>query len=432
MLKAWHGCLPCLLVTILCLGLAPACEKVTAERIETWKGTVKGPEKLQDALNDASVDPELRAQAAIALSALGKGEAVSEALAGMSAEARTPVVSALVRKHSEALLGEPAVAQVQAARDGLFSLRPYTENEAQERVDEALLKAVELQMTAGPAVGSSQSLSAILDALGGKGAPLLVRLMERPDVPHAELAEALLKVADDGARAEASKNLVDQARRMNTLPGGMWRALGLLGGPAAVAFLKEKVEQAPWQTAQQAARALQLRPQPQLASFALSKAADPKVHGNVREEMFGLAESCCGAEVLPGLLQILTKASDMLVRYRAFEAALDVGGASAVGEALGAFPAQASYKPEDVEDFLVKDTLNLNAAARQAALDQLKAASPLNRMVGVLVLEKVGKPGDAPAVQALASDKGKLKGFPANRTVGREAARVASLLAKGS
>src|SRR5213075_2095042 len=122
-----------------------------------------------------------------------------------------------------------------------------------------------------------------------------------------------------------------------------------------------------------------------------------------------------------------------LVRYRAYEAALAAGGAQAVGPALEAFPASASYKRNDVVDFLVKDVTKIGAAARPAVQQALGSSAVLARMTGVLALEAplpngqtLGTAADAPTVARLASDRGTLKGFPSGDTVGKEAARVAA------
>ena len=59
----------------------PGCEKPTAENIQVWKTTEKGPGKLAAALRDRGIDAKLRAQAAMALVDIGKGDEVEAALA---------------------------------------------------------------------------------------------------------------------------------------------------------------------------------------------------------------------------------------------------------------------------------------------------------------------------------------------------------------
>jgi hypothetical protein len=139
------------------------------------------------------------------------------------------------------------------------------------------------------------------------------------------------------------------------------------------------------------------------------------------------------------LLRIIAADPSGLVRYRAYEAALAVGGPAAVVPALEAFPATASYKKEDVVDFLVKDLTKIGAPAKPAVARALSSPSSLARMTALLALEaplpadarkSLGTSVDVPAVAKLTSDRGTLKGFPTGDTVGKEAARVAAELQK--
>jgi hypothetical protein len=87
--------------------------------------------------------------------------------------------------------------------------------------------------------------------------------------------------------------------------------------------------------------------------------------------------------------------------------------------ALEAFPEKASYKKEDVADFLVKDITKLGP--RPAPLAGSSIASALARMTCRARLRgatspdarrSLGGPADAPAVLKLAGDKGTVRGFP--------------------
>lgn len=419
---------PLLLVALASVTLGAGCEKVSVETIDKWKGTVKGPDKLQDAFTDGGLDPDLRARAAIALQSLGRGEFVASALKSMSAGDRTPVVSALVRLQAATV--KNGEGNVQDARDGLFLVREYATGADRDTADEALMLAIENQMTSAGKMGGSQSLAKIVEALGPKASPLLVKLMAMPKAPHAEVAELLAKVGDAAAKSQAGDAYLPVAKKAGNAEPGSWQALGLLASPAVVAYLKHQVDEAPWQQGQQAARALTLQPHPELGEFALVRAANPKLHGNVREEMFTLAATCCGAATVPGLAKLMQTSADPMVKYRAFSAVLQAAGAGGVDAGLDGLD-KVAVKPEDADDFLVKEIAKLGAPAREASLKLLSAPAPLKRMVAVMCLAKVGKPDDAQQLKALANDKATVKGFPAGQTVGREADRVASLLAKG-
>jgi len=413
------------------LALA-ACEKVSPEAIERWKSTVKGPDKLQESFVNGAIDPSLRAQAAVALQSLGKSELVAKDLKGMPDGDRSEVVSALLKLHAATIAAASTTALVQDARDGLFAIRDYTSGAERSSLDASLMAAIEQQMMASGKLGGSQSLSKIVEALGEDSAPLLVKLMALPKAPHAELADLLAKVGDEPSKSQAGDALLIVARKTHAVEPGIWRALGLLANPSIVKYLQEQVDKSSWQQAEQAARALGLQPHPELAEFAVSRAANGKLHGNVREEMFTLAGTCCRNSTVPGLSNIIKRSNDALVKYRTYEAILKAAGPQGIEAGLDGFPAKAAYKPEDVEDFLVKETVKLGESARPALLALLKANSALKRMVAVLCLAKLGKPDDARHLRTLTKDKGLVKGFPKGRSVGQEAVRVASLLAKGA
>src|SRR3569623_3447097 len=86
-------------------AMAPfaGCEKPTAENIQVWKTTEKGPGKLAQALRDRGVDAKLRAQAAMALVDIGKSDEVEAALAAMPPSERFDVVRALIPMYVAAM-----------------------------------------------------------------------------------------------------------------------------------------------------------------------------------------------------------------------------------------------------------------------------------------------------------------------------------------
>jgi HEAT repeat protein len=170
---------------------------------------------------------------------------------------------------------------------------------------------------------------------------------------------------------------------------------------------------------------------------ALAIARNGKADRELRGEAFGVLEKIGGSEALKGLLGIIGEDKDEIVRYRAHEAAQEVGKAEAVVPALEAFSNKLSFKREDVVDFLVKDISKLGPAAKAQVLLALASPSPLARMTAVLALEApvagqpkghLGGPEDAAAVRKLADDQATVRGFPAGMTIGVEAKRVAALL----
>src|SRR5208283_4242705 len=120
-------------VSILVIGLAllAACESVSSEKIEQWKGTQKGPPKIAEALSNSGVAPGLRAEAAAALVDLGMPEKVDEVMAALPANERWEILKSLVPIHVKAM-ESASVPKARDARDGLFSVRPYAQPEQQK------------------------------------------------------------------------------------------------------------------------------------------------------------------------------------------------------------------------------------------------------------------------------------------------------------
>lgn len=412
--------------------LAVGCEKPSIENIETWKGTVKGPARLESTVESSGVEPALRARAAIALSDIGKGDRVDALLQSMDADARAPLVTALIAAHGEAL--KAGGIKASSARDGLFGLRAYAGPGEIETLDTLLVAAIGNQLKLSGQFSGSHSLAKIVEAVGARAAPVLLALLETPSENPSEIASLLAMVGDDKTRAAASDALVNYLRDRATVSPGMWEALGTLGGPSATAFLQKSVKANKDESAVRAAQALRLRPHPELGPFALAVANDPRMNGSVRDEMFGLVEGCCGDSVVPGLGTVIGTTREDMVRYRAYEAAITAGGPGAIVPTLEAFPTKLSFKVEDVQDFLVKD-IEKSAARKDskapviaALVAGLNSPSPLCRVVALMALEKLGSRAESSAVKALETDKATLAGFSGG-SVGEVARRVAEKLA---
>ncbi len=415
---------------------ASACESVTSERIAAWKGTQKGPDKLEAALRGGNVSANLRAEAAAALVDIGRAEKVDEIMASLEAGERWEILKTLVEIYINGMQS-PQLPKAREARDALFSVRQYAPPEEQKRLDGALMASIEKDLSEGRFTGGRHSLDKMLSAIGPAAGPMLVKLLGDPKAPYRGLAELLVKVGDESTRDKGGAALLGRVSPGKDVPIDMWLALGQLGGPTVTSYLAGKMQKGSPEEAVMAARALQQARFPTVLPLALEIAGDAKANKELRDETFGVLEKIGGPEAEKGLLHIIAEDKNDLVRYRAHEAALEVGKADAIVPALQAFPAKVSFKREDVVDFLVKDISKLGAKAKPQVLAALASPSPLARMTAILALEAplpsnpkghMGGPEDAAAVLKLADDKATIKGFPPGGSVGAEAKRVASLL----
>jgi hypothetical protein len=422
---------------LLALVIPVACSnRVTSENIALWKTTEKGPDKLHEALADHAVPPKLRAEAAVALVDIGRAGEVDTVLAAAPADDRAEIAKSLEPAYEAAMKSshDASPDKSLAYRDALFSLRREAPLDEQKRIDAALLPALEAELQVGKVRQGEHSLDKMLTAIGAGSSDMLVRVLATPDAPYVQAAELLGKVGDEGARDRGAAALIARAPKIKASekehPDLLPKALGALGGPAAVKYLEGEVTAGKDDQPVRATRALGERRDPTVLPFALKVAADGKADKAVRDEMFGVIGTIGGLEAEKGLLSIISSDKEEIVRYRAFEVELDARKAEGIVPALEAFPASASYKKVDVDDLLVKLIEKIGPPARPVLVQALGARAPLTRMTAVMALAQIGKAPDAAALEKLASDTAPVKGFPAGDTVGKEAAQAAEIVKK--
>jgi hypothetical protein len=426
----------------IALGLlCVACSRPSSENIQLWKTTQKGPDRLHETLADHGTEPRLRAEAAVALVDIGRGEEVDTVLGQASADDRAEIAKTLVPAY-EVAMKDPSPERALAYRDALYSLRQLAAPEDQKRIDAELLPVLEASLKSGKLRQGRHSLEKMLTAIGGDAGAMLARLCADPDVPLHQTTELLAKVGDDAARERCGAALVAPARvpqageksgdKDKRHADAYYKALGMLGGPSAVKFLEAKATGADKDDAMLAARALGERRDPAVLAFVLKIAGDAKADRALRDQMFGVAEGIGGLDAEKGLLAIISSDKDEIVRYRAFESVLAARKADGIQPALEAFPASAAYKKVDVDDLLVKLIEKLGSPARPALVKALGSRAPLARMTAVMALEQIGRAPDAAALEKLAGDSVPVKGFPAGDTIGKAAAQAADAVRKRS
>jgi hypothetical protein len=422
----------------LCLMLLAmaACDRVTAERIETWKNTQKGPLKIEEALQNPGLTPNLRALAAAALVDLGKPEKVDEVMVLLPETERSEILKTLIDLYIRGMQSDK-VPKVRDARDALFSVRGYAPADVKKKIDQALLVNIEKDLQNWRFSGGRHSLEKILSTIGSDAAPVLVKLFADPEAPYKGLAELAVKVCDPASLEAAGGAFLQRIQKGVPMPPDMWNSLGILGGNTIAEFLETKLLKGTTEETILAARALQQSRFPTLLPLAIQIAASAKSKRELRDEMFGVIEVIGGPEAEKGLLQIIAEDKEDLVRYRAHEALLEIGKEKVIVQALEAFPTKATYLRQDVLDFLVKDIGKLGPKSKPQVLNALNSPAPLARMTAVLALGSplpmnpkafLGEAADARIVAKLAVDKATIKGFPSGITVGTEAQRVAGLL----
>jgi hypothetical protein len=412
------------------------CNKPTSDSIQLWKTTEKGPEKLHETLADHAVPAKLRAEAAVAMVDIGKGEEVDTVIAGLPADDRAEIAKTLIPAYEAAMTAQgPGGQRGLDYRDALFSLRQSVPAEDKKRIDGILLPALEADFKAGKLRQGRHSLDKMLTAIGAESTGMLISVLGM-DAPYEQAATELAKLGDEASRDKGAAALIARVPKLKTTdkrPDLVYKALGALGGPTAVKYLEDKITSNDKDAKEDgvlATRALGERRDPAVLPFALKVAGDPKADKTIRDEMFGVVEGIGGLDAEKGLVGIISSDKDEIVRYRAFESVLAARKADGIQPGLEAFPASAAYKKVDVDDLLVKLIEKQGAAARPALVKTLGSRAPLARMTAAMALEQVGHAPDAPALEKIAGDTAPVKGFPAGETVGKQAARAAEIVKK--
>jgi len=318
------------------------------------------------------------------------------------------------------------------AKDALFLLRPQAPDDAKKTIDEALVQWTCADLT-GRMDQGGQSSEKILVALGPRALPKLEELVRGEGSNQLAAASIIGKIGDEQASARAADALVESAKksaaRTRDVPDGLLRAIGMVGGAHADAFLVDQAEHGTELVRQRALLALsqgsQLAKDPLVLAAALRIAGDRAAPGKVREGAFQVLEKI-GAPAVSGLVKIEAD-PDLTTAERAIEAALAAGKADAVKPVLEALPVKLT-KREDLDSFVVHDVGLVGPGALPALKDELKSKSALAKVAALRALAQLGRADDASAAEALTADATPLKSYGAPATVASEAkAAVATL-----
>jgi hypothetical protein len=417
------------------LALLGGCD-VTPEKIETWKGTEKGPGRLREAVKNGSLAPDLRGMAVSALAELGMMGELEEDLKAVAEADQKPIVKAavpLLVKLAQAKGEAEGTTRVQRnAKDALFLLRDRAAPEDRNAIDDALIAWTTVDLSGRMSAGGSSS-DRILTAIGARAGARLVEVIgDAKTTPPSRMEAAKLvgKIGDKATREQAGVKLVELARKERQPPEATLQQIGLVGGDHAVAYLTQLAEDG-HQTAVVRQKSLfalaQATPaDPAGLPAALRVAGDKKAPGEVRDAAFELAEKI-GSQAVGGLLKLLDD-KDEQVRWRAVEAALKAGRESAVVPVLEGLSQSGKYPKDDLRSFVVHDLELIGASALPPLREELKSKSWVARLTAVEGIERLGKADDAARVEALAGDGAKLAGWPAGTTLGAEAKTVAVAL----
>jgi hypothetical protein len=462
------------------IALAAGC-KVSAEDIDYWKGTVKGPGKITAVMLADKYPMELRTQAALALVQMDRTDRdgtadLQQALAQLDEASRSEVVSGMVpgltaqmnEKDPKAEGGAPSTKQ-NRAKDAAFVLIPYAAPEAKAKLTQAVVGWY-VQDFNGRSLAGNFSAEQVVRALGSPAAKELVGGLQArlPQQALVKLAQLIGQTADPATKKEAAERLVAIEQEMESSEFLNWISQTIA---AQAAQTQKKLDPAKLKAAAEINRdnfindgaipAMKwLADEPPVKKRLLSLASTPsktdenrrvralqalegKVDRNdlqqvlalaldnnnpktVRDYAFDRVGDIKSPEALPSLWPLVTGSEDQRLRWRAGEMILAIGGPQVVDELFTKLPSGGDYPPEELEGYATRMG-QMSPLPSAQARRLLESSNWYARVTAVHFFERKGTQDDVKKLDAVKADKASVKGprWGKTKTVGEVADEAA-------
>ena len=210
---------------LLALGLGGC--KVTADDIEYWKGTVKGPGKIVAVMLADKYDLQLRTQAAIALVDMERQDIdgtaeLQKAVQRLEPETRSAIIETMVpglrglMKQADPKADGPAPRQIRA-KDAAFLLITHAPPAVRTKLTEDVVNWY-VEDFNGRSLAGNYSAEQVVRALGSSAAKVLVGGLKArvPQEALVKMAQLISQLATGDARANAGKRLVAIEKEMES------------------------------------------------------------------------------------------------------------------------------------------------------------------------------------------------------------------------
>jgi hypothetical protein len=233
--------LKCLLLALLLLAAA-GCE-VTAEKIELWKGTQNGPQKLSAALMDPELAVDLRAKAALALVEIGAWDIFRESFQKMEKGDAEKVVDAvapvLAKMVESAPAGADKISKLQMdAKDALFMLLDYASAGGRAALEKPLIDWCTADYNTRAMAGQFQ-INIMVKKIGPRAGEALVPLLTLDQLAIQYIADLIVELKDEGVAAKASAQIAGtlKANLAKIQESHLVAAAAIGGAPVADALI---------------------------------------------------------------------------------------------------------------------------------------------------------------------------------------------------
>lgn len=419
------------------------CDKASHENVDAWMSTEKGPAKLDAAVKNAELDPDLRAHAAQNLILLDRYSDVKAAVEGMPERERGEVMGKLAPRLWESAkfkqgqdgLTMPSAEQ-NMAKDALFELRALAGPETRATIDGWLIEWLAGGYYEGRAKEGRVPGRQIVRAVGR---PAGARLLDSARSIIARPANP------DGSRVKIGDELL-LALALSGDPEATGFVLDLSVGDFKDETLGARATQALWIAAVQPPAGLEpIDAKVAFAPHAAKLAAilqNERIEGAMVNDAADLIVALGPPACIPPLVSMISFAGDTEQRrWSGAQRAIRCGGAEAIRPVIAAIPTNIHYDRGRLQRYVWAEILALHAKAKIGEEARFLLGEPgwVSRVSGVELLGQLGDranaKGDAAKVRGLAGDRTVLKGWwgknsekKPDPTVGQVATEVASRL----
>lgn len=454
------------------LGLTAIGCKVTAEDVEYWRGTVKGPGKIVAVMTSDKYPIELRTRAALALVEMEPRQEVDgikqlqHTLGQLDGEIRGQIIAGLATGLSELMKADdadasgaegPSALQVRA-KDAAYLLVNQAQGDNRNRLADAVVAWFAVDFN-GRSLAGNYSAEQVIRSLGSRAAQQLVEALsaEMPQTALVKLAELIAAAGDDKTREAAGKRLVaiekemegsefmtwlkakvadsmkaqdesaklDDKRiakiaeinRENFINGGALPAMKHLASEKDVAArlieIAELNSTTPTMVERRtkALQALEGHAKPEHQDALLKLALSSSSPTSVRDYAFDRIGDIRSKDAIPPMWPLVQDGSQegQRLRWRAGELVLAIGGAEVLGEFFAKLPESDNFLPEELEGYATRMS-QMTPPPTRTLTAQLSSPNWWNRVIALRYLERKGEARDVRKIRRLSSDKSAIPG----------------------
>ncbi|MCC7542467.1 MAG: hypothetical protein IT379_39985 [Deltaproteobacteria bacterium] len=454
-------------LTLLAFAFSLVGCEITADDIERWKGTVKGPRKIVAVLLAPKYSAELRSKAALALVEMAsrpepepfEGLAQLQRAMPLIEEAKRqeiihmmiPRLVALMRGEGSPVRSNPdgtpaGPTELQTrAKDAAFTLLSHAAQPDRQQLTQAILQWIAEDFN-GRSLAGNYSAEQVVQAIGQPAAAFLVNALNARMPPEAleKVAQLIGQLGDaESKRAGAARlvaielemespaygqwlrqKVVEQAEAQRTtltpeqtnrvvehnrdqlIRNGALPAMKHLASERAVVDRLLAIglsAQAPAERRAAALIAAKDRLTRADAAALTPLALNGQTPVDVRDEVFDRIAEIRDPSVLPQFHPLLV-GEDIRVRWRVAELMLQVGGAAQIPELFTRLPSrEAQYPPGELSG-IASRIGTLSPLPTEVMRGHLRSPQWFIRIIAIRFFERKGSAADVPSLEQLTAD----------------------------